>query len=149
MLVDTLKSDTTKALKAGEKLRLGALRYALSEIGNAAIAKYAASGMTSMTDTDVAHVLKIQVKRHRESIEAYEKAGRKDLVDKEQAELKVLESYLPKELSDDELKAMLTPIAASGEVNFGLLMKQAMAAVAGQAEGGRVSSTLRSLLPHS
>lgn len=135
----------TKALKAGDRVRLGTLRFVLSEIGNAAIDKYAAAGMTSMTDEDVTRVLKQQVKRHRESIGAYQQASRQDLVSKEQTELNILESYLPQELSDEELAALISPIAQSDQTNFGLLMKQAMAAVKGQASAERVSQMLKSL----
>jgi uncharacterized protein YqeY len=102
-----------------------------------------------MKDADVLDTVKKQIKTHRESIEAFEKAGRQELVNKEKAQLVILEEFAPKELSDEELKKILEPIAASGEKNFGLLMKNAMAAVKGQAEGGKVSVMLRSLLPPS
>lgn len=101
-----------------------------------------------MKDADVLDAVKKQIKTHRESIEAFARGGRQELVDREKAQLAVLEEYAPKELSDEELKKILEPIAASGEKNFGLLMKNAMAAVAqaGQAEGGKVSALLKSLL---
>ena len=99
-----------------------------------------------MTDADILAEVKKQVKTHTESIEAFAKAGRQELVDKEKAQLVGLNSeFAPKELSDEELKVILAPIAASGEQNFGLLMKSAMAAVQGKADGGRVAGILKQL----
>ena len=102
-----------------------------------------------MTDTDVLDVIKKQAKTHKESIEAFTKAGRTELAAKESEELSILESYLPKQLTDDELRKLLEPVAASGEANFGLLMGRAMAAVSGQADGGRVSSILKQMITPS
>ena len=85
-------------------------------------------GKHHLLEADITDVVKKQIKTHKESIEAFQKANRTDLVSKEQAELDVLEEFAPKEISDEELKTILAPVAASGEQNFGLLMKQAMAA---------------------
>lgn len=149
MLMDQLQTDLTTSLKARERDRVETIRFLIAGVRNLVSAKYGAKWETSLTDADVLDTVKKQIKTHRESIEAFEKAGRQELVDKEKAQLAVLEEFAPKELSDEELKKILTPIAASGEQNFGLLMKQAMAVVKGQAEGGKVSAMLRSLLPPS
>lgn len=141
----TVRSDMTTALKGGESVRLGTLRMLLSAVNNVGIAKYGASGEEKLTETDILDTIKKQVKTHRESIEAYQQAKRQELVDKETAELVVLESYLPKEISDEELKALLAPVIVSGEANFGLLMKQAMSIVQGKAEGGRVAAILKQM----
>lgn len=146
MLLETLKADLVTSMKAGDRVRVDTLRFLLSAIRNAAIAKYAAAGEAAMTDTDVLDVIKKQVKTHKESIDAFTKAARGELVAKEQAELAILETFLPKEMTDSELKKLLEPVVASGESNFGLLMKQAMAVVAGKADGGRVASVLKQLL---
>lgn len=146
MLLDTLKKDSMDSLKRGEKTRVDALRFLIAAIGNLAISKYGAEGEAKITDADVLDIIKKQVKTHKESIEAFEKAGRMELVQKEKDELTVLEAFLPKQRTDDELKKLLSPIAASGEKNFGLLMKQAMSAVGGQADGKRVSTILKTLL---
>jgi uncharacterized protein YqeY len=142
----TVRSDLTTALKSGESVRLGTLRMLLSAVNNSGIAKYGAASEERLTEGDILDTIKKQAKTHHESIEAYEKAGRQELVAKEKAELAVLETYLPKELSDDELKSILAPVVASGQANFGLLMKQAMEAVKGQAEGGRVAGLLKQML---
>ncbi|MBI3577042.1 GatB/YqeY domain-containing protein [Candidatus Gottesmanbacteria bacterium] len=145
-LVTELQSDMTAALKAGDQTRLMSLRMLLAAVKNAAIAKYGSDSETKLTDSDVIEVIKKQAKTHRESIDAFSKGGRQDLVDKEKKELTILEEYLPKELTDDELKNLLQPVVASGETNFGLLMKQAMEVVKDQVEGGRVAGVLKQML---
>lgn len=146
MLLDDLKTDILTSMKKGDKSRVDTLRFLLAAIRNAAISKYAAAGESAMKDEDVLDVIKKQVKTHKESIDAFTKAGRSELVAKEQGELTILEAFLPKEMTDEELKKLLEPIASSGEPNFGLLMKQAMGIVKGMADGGRVSALLRSMM---
>jgi hypothetical protein len=147
ILLDKIKLTMNESLKKGDSVRVATLRFVISGAGNAAITKYGAAGVVSVTDADVLDVIKKLAKTHKESIEAFAKANRQELVDKENAELAILEEFLPKEMTDEDLKTLLAPVAASGEANFGLLMKAAMAAVKGQADGGRVSTVLRSLLP--
>lgn len=150
MLVDELKHSVIAALKGGDSRRVETLRFLLAAVQNAAIAKYGSAADTKLTDQDVLAVIKAQAKTHRESVEAFEKAGREELASKEKEELTILSSYLPKELSDEELRSLLKPLVATpGEANFGLLMASAMKLVAGRADGGRVSSILKSLLPLS
>lgn len=133
-------------MKAGTAVRTETLRFLISAVRNTGIAKYGNSWETSVTDADIVDVVKKQIKTHKESVEAFTKAGRAELAAKEQAEIVVLEGFAPKEITDEELKKLLAPVAASGEANFGLLMKAAMAAVAGQADGARVSALLRQML---
>ncbi len=149
MLLDEIKTSITTALKAGDGRRVATLRFLLAAAGNLAIAKYGARGEEGLTDADVLDVIKKQTKTHKESIEAFTKAARTELAAKESEELVILESYLPQQLTDDQLKKLLEPVAASGEINFGLLMGKAMAAVKGQADGGRVSSILKQMLTPS
>lgn len=146
MLLDQLKQDLTAALKNGESLRVEALRYLLAAVQNTAIAKYGAQSATSLNDEDVLGVIKKQVKTHQESIDAFARGNRQDLVDREKAQQVILEKYLPQQISDLELKVLLAPLAAGGETNFGLLMKQAMALIKGKADGGRVAAILKQML---
>ncbi len=146
MLFSQLQTDLSTSLKGGKADRVETIRFLIAAIANAGAAKYGAAWESEIKDTDVTDAVKKQIKTHRESIEAFEKAGRKDLADKEIIQLAIFEEFAPKELSDEELKKLLTPIAASGEQNFGLLMKTAMAAVKGQADGGRVSAMLKQLM---
>lgn len=146
MLLDTLRNDLTTSLKKGDSNRVETLRFLLAAIRNFAIAKYGSAGEASLTDADILEVIKKQVKTHKESIEAFANAGRNELVQKEQAQLTVLEAFLPKEISDEDLKKLLEPVISSGETNFGLLMKQAMTIVAGKADGGRVAVILKQIM---
>jgi len=146
MLLDSIKKDMIESLKKGNSVRVGTLRFLIAAIRNAAIAKYGAAGESAVTDPDVLDAIKKQVKQHKESVDAFTKAGRSELAAKEQGELDILVGFLPKEMSDEELKQILMPVAATGEKNFGLLMRSAMAAVDGKADGGRVSAILRSLI---
>lgn len=151
MLIDQLKTELQKAMKAGDSIRRDTLRFLLSAIHNSAIAKYGAQSEAKRTEADVLDTVKKQVKTHKESIEAFEKGGRADLVEKEKAELAILEAYLPKQMSDEELKKLLEPIAKTKEP-FGPMMGKAMTAVkglpaqAGQTDGARVAQVLKQLL---
>lgn len=146
MVLDQLQTDLNSSLKAGKKERVETLRFLISAVRNMGIAKYGASWETKLTDGDVTDVVKKQVKTHKESVEAFEKGGRSDLVAREQTQLAILEEFAPKEVSDAVLEQMLTPLVTSGETNFGLLMKKAMEIVNGQADGGRVAAMLKQLL---
>lgn len=149
MLLDEIKTSITTALKAGDSRRVDTLRFLLSAARYSAISKYGAKGEEGLTDADVLDVIKKQAKTHKESIDAFTKAERTELAAKESEELSILESYLPKQLTDEQLKKLLEPVASSGEVNFGLLMGRAMAAVSGQADGRVVSSVLKQMLTPS
>ncbi len=148
MLLTDIQSTVVTSLKKGDAVSVETLRFLISAVRNAAINKYGADAESKITDADVLDVIKKQVKTHKESVDAFEKAGRSELAQKEAAQLAILEAYLPKQVSDDELKTLLTPIAAAGG-DFGPMMGKAMAAVGGKADGARVSAILKSLLPKS
>lgn len=145
MLVDNLKLDLATAMKAGDTLKRDTLRFLLSAVNNVAINKYGSEAEKKLTEQDVLDTVKKQVKTHKESIEAFEKGRRTDLVQKEKNELAILEAYLPKQISDDELRKILEPIAKTKEP-FGPMMGKAMVAVKGQADGARVAAILKELL---
>lgn len=149
MLTRELRQSLTTALKAKDRRRVDTLRFLLAAVQNTAIAKYGAKGEEGLTDADVLEVIKKQAKTHKESIDAYTKAGRTELAAKEQEELTILEAYLPKQLTDEEIKELLAPIVSAGESDFGKCMGRAMATVKGQADGGRVSSILKQMLSKS
>ena len=152
MLLDDLRVQLTTAMKSHDAVTVETVRFLLAAVRNVAIAKYGAVGEAKVTNDDVLDVVKKQVKTHAESIDVFTKAGRTELADKEKAQLRVLEQYLPKQMSDEDLKKLLEPIAQSGgdlsagEAGFGPMMGRAMAAVNGMADGGRVSAMLKSLL---
>jgi uncharacterized protein len=144
MLIEKLKSDLEAAMKAGDKDRVSCLRMAISAI------KYRAVALNKdLDDEEVTKVLRSQIKQVNESLEQFTKGGRKDLSDKEQKNLEILKSYLPKEMDEEVLKAIVKEVMAEAgttKKDFGKVMKLVMARVAGQADGKLVSSIVNSLL---
>lgn len=146
-LKQQLQADLTDAMRARDQVRAGSLRMALTAVTNEEVA---GKEHRDLTDDDVLKVLTKEAKKRREASVAYTGAGRPELAAKEDAELAVLETYLPQQLSDDELIAIVreavSTSGASGMAQMGLAMKAANAAVAGQAEGGRVAAIVRQVL---
>ena len=139
-LADRVKQDLTSAMKAGEKDRVGALRMVLSELQKAA---KEGSG-------DELAVLRRERKRRQEAAAAFRDGGRPDLAAAEEAEAGIIEAYLPAELSDDELRAIVSEaVAETGAASpkdMGQVMKAAMPKVAGRADGRRVSALAQEAL---
>jgi uncharacterized protein YqeY len=139
-ILDDVKQDLTSAMRAGEKQRVGALRMILSELQKAE-----KDGLG-----DELAVLRRERKRRLEAAKAFRDGGREDLASGEEAEGELIGSYLPAELSDEELKAIveraLTESGAQSPKDMGQAMKSVMAAVAGRADGKRVSSLVRAAL---
>ena len=139
-LADTVKDDLTTAMKAGDKDRVGALRMVLSELQKAA----------KDGDADELAVLRRERKRRHESAGAFRDGGRPELDEAEEAEARVIEAYLPAELSDDELRAIVAAAVAqtgaSSPRDMGQVMKASMAQVAGRADGRRVSALAQEAL---
>ncbi|HKE80204.1 MAG TPA: GatB/YqeY domain-containing protein [Solirubrobacteraceae bacterium] len=139
-LAEKVRQDLTVAMKAGEKERVSALRLVLSELQKAA---------KDGGDDEVA-VLRRERKRRHESAAAFREGGRPELAAAEDAEAQVIEAYLPAELSDDELRAIVAEAVAetgaSSPKDMGRVMKAAMARVAGRADGKRVSALAQEAL---
>lgn len=139
-IVEEIKSDLERAMRAGEKERVGALRLVLSELQKAA---KEGSG-------DELAVLRRERKRRLEAAGAYREAGRDDLATGEEAEAELIAAYLPAELSESELTAIVErAVRESGAASakeMGVAMRQAMAAVDGRADGKRVSALVRASL---
>jgi len=136
-------------MKSHDAVTVETVRFLLAAVRNLAIDKYGASCETKVTDGDVLDVIKKQVKTHNESVDVFTKAGRMELVKKEKDQLVVLETYLPKQMPDEELVKLLEPIVKEGlssGQDFGPMMGKAMAKVGGQADGGRVSMILKQLM---
>lgn len=145
-----LQEQLIIAMKAHNAIEVGTIRMLISEVKNLAIHKYGVDADRKLTDADVLEVVKKQVKTHKESIEAFTKAGRGELATKEKEELEVLSVYLPEELSDDELKnIVLAVVEETKGLDFGPRMGKVMAAVRGRAGGDRVSALLKQLLNQS
>lgn len=145
-LGEQIVSDLTAAMKAQDAQRTSTLRMVKAAMMNRKIEKGG-----DLTDDDVQKLLRSLVKQRRDSIEQYEKAGRQELVDKEAAEIGVIEKYLPQGASADEIEqAVLAAIAETGATSMkdmGKVMKAAQAALAGKnAEGKQVSEIVKAKL---
>jgi uncharacterized protein YqeY len=139
-ITDTVKSDLAIAMKAGERERVGHLRLVLSELQKAA---------KEGSDDELA-VLRRERKRRLEAAQAFSEGGRPELAEAEQVEADLISGYLPAELTDDELREIvasaIAQVGASSPQELGKVMPVAIAAVAGRADGGRVSAQVREAL---
>jgi uncharacterized protein YqeY len=160
-LKDRIHADLADAMRARDETRKSALRLLMAAIRNAEIPaapedeadleRIAAEGKgAGLDDEAVIEVIQKQVKQRRDSIDQYRKADRQDLVDKEQAELEVLETYLPQQASRDEIEAAarkaVADTGAAGPRDMGKVMPVVMAEFKGRADGRVVSEVVRSLL---
>jgi uncharacterized protein YqeY len=146
-LKDQLRSDLTTAMKTRDETRTRTLRMALTSISNEEVAGSAAR---NLTDDEVIRILTREAKRRREAAAAFADAGRDDQAAAERAEEQVLAGYLPAQLDDDELAAMVTAAiaetGAAGPAGIGQVMKVITPRVAGRADGSRVAALVRSQL---
>ncbi len=146
-LPERLRADLNTAMKARDGLRTGTLRMALTAIHEQEVSGDAAR---TLSDDEVLQVLTRETKKRREAAAAFDKGGRTELAAKERAEGDVLSEYLPTQLTDEELDALVARVLAeqglSGKSAMGSAMKAvnaALAAGAGSAEGGRVAASVR------
>ena len=143
-LKDRLNDDLHTAMKGRDELTTSTLRMALSAVRNAEVAGAAAR---DLADAEVLAVLTKEAKKRREAATAFAEAGRAEQAAKEQAEQAIIDRYLPQQLSDEELSALVTKALADGgftaKAQMGPAMKAAQAAVAGRADGGRVAAEVR------
>jgi uncharacterized protein YqeY len=139
-IADRIRADVTTAMKAGERERVTALRLVLSELQKAA----------KEGDPDELAVLRRERKRRREAEDAYREAGREDLAEGEAFEAQAIETYLPAELSDSELDALvraaIAETGASSPRDMGQVIKHVMGAAGGRADGKRVSTKVKEAL---
>lgn len=146
-LKDRLQADLTAAMKARDELTTATLRMVLTAVGTEEVAGKSAR---ELSDDDVLAVLRREAKKRREAAAAFAEAGRPDRAERERAEERVLSGYLPVQLSDDELAALVADVVAetgaSGPQAMGTVMKAVGPRVAGRAEGGRVAAAVRAAL---
>jgi len=160
MLKDKIKADFKEAFKAQNQVKLSVLKMVNSEIGNAEInkrAKLIKDGKTEnietasiLNDEEVLQVVGREVKKRKDSIEAFEKAGRVELAEKEKAELAALMAYMPEQLSEvairDLAKKAVEQANAKGEKEIGKVMAILAPQVKGKADGALVNKIVRELL---
>ena len=144
-LNDTIIHDLKKAIKDQDKLRLSVLRSLKSAIK----IKQIALGQ-ELNDEQIIGVISSEVKKGKEAIEKFTQGSRQDLVEKEESEIKILSTYLPPQLTSEEIKKLVTEVieelSASGPKDLGRVMKSTMERLAGRAEGREVNRIARELL---
>jgi hypothetical protein len=140
-IVDQITSDITKAMKAREELKLSTLRMVKSALKNKEIDK-----RSPLDDKEAIAVLSTLIKQRKDSIEQFTKGGRQALADKEQAEIGIIESYMPKALGEDEIvaavKATIAEMGSPTMKDMGTVMKNTMAKFGGARVDGRVVSEI-------
>jgi len=143
-----LEEDLKAAMRAREAVRRDTIRYLLSEVQKAEKAE-----QRDFDDEEVLRVLGRQAAQRRESIEAFAKGGRQDLVDKEEAELEIILEYMPEQMSEEQIaelvQAAIEEVGASGPQDMGKLMGRLMPQMRGKADGRTVNEIVRRLLSES
>ena len=144
-LKQRLYEDLKKAMKTKDEIRTRTLRLIISSIKTLEVEK-----MAEATDDDVFRVLSKECRKRVEAIEAYKKGGREDLVNEEQRELEIIKSYMPKQLSEEELKEIVKNVVeetgSSSIKDLGRVMKVLMPRVKGRADGKTVNNIVRQIL---
>ena len=143
-LKEQLRTDLTTAMKSRDELRTATLRMALAAVSAEEVAGKEAR---ELSDDEVQAVLRREAKKRREAADAFAEAGRTQQAERERAEGDVLADYLPAQMDDADLAALvadvITQTGASGRQDMGRVMGAAQAAVAGRAEGARVAAEVR------
>ena len=144
-LRETIEADTKDALKAGAKEKVSTLRMLNAALKNKQIDK-----RRPLTEEEVVETVRSLIKQRKDSIEQFAKGGRQDLVDKETAEVVVLEAYLPQQLSREEVETMVHDVVAQtgaqGAKDMGKVMKALIPLLGGRADGKLVSELVKNAL---
>lgn len=148
MISKQLEDDMKVAMKAGDRDRLGVIRMLRAELKNARIDRG-----EDLTESEEQKVVASYAKKRKEAMDQYAQAGRKDLADKEEYEYETVLSYLPTQLGEDELAAIvrekISETGAAGPKDFGRVMKAVMEATSGRADGSVVSGLVKRILSES
>ncbi len=144
-LKQKLADDLKQAMKGGDRVRRSVIRLLLAAIRNPEIAR-----QSNVTDGDILGIIAKDVKRHEESIEAFKQGNRQDLVSQEEAELAVLEEYLPRQMTRDEIIAearrVIEEVGAQGPGDKGKVMPKLIAQLKGRADGREINAVVTELL---
>jgi uncharacterized protein len=148
-LQERVDMDLKMAMRAKDATRLGVLRMIKSALKYAAIAKSGAEA--ELSDAEAAQVIRKQAKQRQDSIESFEKGGRAELAEKEKEELAILNTYLPKPMSADELakivREVIAEVGATSKAQMGAVMKALQAKAGGRADGKMLSAEVQKQLP--
>jgi uncharacterized protein YqeY len=144
-LKQKLSDDLKQAMKSGDTVKRSVIRLVLSAVHNTEIAR-----QKELDDGDILGVIGKEVKQRRESIEAFKQGGRQDLVDKETAELAVLEAYMPEQMSREQIvaeaKKVIAEVEAEGPGDKGRVMPVLIGRLKGRAEGREINEVVSELL---
>ncbi len=148
-LKDRISEDIKQAMKAKDKVRLETVR-SIKKVLLEKEVSVRPQGQESLTETQEIEVLAQQAKQRREAIEQYHQAGRDDLADQEAQELAIIEEYLPKQLSDEEISAVvdeiITSVGATSAKDLGKVMGPAVQRLKGKAEGQKIQAIVKAKL---
>ncbi len=144
-LLEKINSDLKDAMKAKDVETLSVLRMLIAAARNKEIT-LRKDGQAELSDEQVIEVVASEIKKRKDSVEAYTAGSRRELADKEASEIKILEKYLPEQMPDSELEKVVQEVMAAGATDFGRIMGQTMARVKGKADGGKVGEIVKKLL---
>lgn len=144
MLKEKIDQNLKKALKEKDTQTLSVLRMVNAAIMNEAVAQKKKE--QGLNDEEIIQVISRQIKQRKDSIEQYTKGGRKDLAEQEQKELKILEQYMPEQMSQDEIRKIAQKVIDSGVSDFGPAMGKVMTEVKGKADGSLVKKVVENIL---
>lgn len=145
-LAEKLNNDLKQAMRGGDRLRRSVIRLVLAAVQNAEIAR-----KTTLEDNDILGVIAKEVRQRQESITAFKGGNRPDLVAREEAELALLEEYLPQQMTRDEIVAaarrIIDEVGAQGPSDKGKVMPKLIAQLKGRADGRQINIIVTELLP--
>jgi hypothetical protein len=148
-LYEKIQSDIKESMKTKDSLRTNTLRSVVAAVKNFLVSSES-SRKEQLTDDMVISFVAKEVKRREESIEAYSKAGREDLVEQETREMKILKSYLPEEMSEEQIRSTalktIEDLKATGPSDLGKVMRELMIRLKGRADGKTTNKIVRELL---
>jgi len=144
-LKQRLTDDLKQAMRGGDKVKLSVIRLVLAAVKNAEIARQA-----SLDDADILGILAKEVRQHQESIEAFKQGNRQELVAQEEAEMAILQGYLPQQMSREEIIAeacrVIEEVGAKGPGDKGKVMPKIIAQLKGKADGREINTVVTELL---
>lgn len=148
-LLSKIQNDLKNAQLSKDEIKVSTLRLLLSEIKNVEISK-GTSQLGGLSDQDIISIIQKEAKKRKEAVASFTTGGRAELAQKEESESKILEGYLPEQLSDEELtkivESSITDAGATSITDMGKVMGLVMGKVAGKADGGKISALVKEKL---
>lgn len=143
-LKSKLQDDLRAAMKSKNQNIVGVLRLLIAALNNKSIEKKGKTGSEELTDEETAQVLMSEAKKRKESIAVFAQGGREDLVNKEKNELEIIQKYLPRQLSREEIEPIIAGIVKkTGSGDFGMIMKEVMKELRGKADSALISAVVK------